>query len=217
MESKDDKSWQWRVLPIIEGILLSLATLFIAFSCAQLFILQKDIQNSPQLELTAINANIKLLQQTNPSEAAKLNTALTLETFILQQHYHQANALLMARTWVRYLGFTTGMILALIGASFILGKLQTARSEFEAKTETMALTFRSTSPGLLLATLGTILMLATVVTNHTITTTYQPLYLGKYLISTDQVMTPDSFKIHDLPNSLTLPELPNLNTAKSNN
>lgn len=181
MEDKSLINWQLRVLPIIEGILLALATLFIAFSCGQLFILQKDIQNSPEIELTAVRNQIQALQVNKPSESAALSTALTLEVFVLQQHYHQANALLMARTWVRYLGFTTGMILALLGASFILGKIQTAKSDLEAKTETLALTVRSTSPGLLLALLGTILMLATVMTNHTITTTYQPLYIGRYL------------------------------------
>ena len=203
MEDRNTVNWQLRVLPIIEGLLLALATLFISLSCAQLFLLQKDIQKSPELALGNIHAQINLLQQTNPNEAAQLNTALTLETFVLQQHYHQANALLMARTWVRYLGFTTGMILALIGASFILGKLQTARSEFEAKTETLALTFRSTSPGLLLATLGTILMLATVVTNHTITTTYQPLYIGKYAPTTEKDTS--KLMIDKVAPELTLP------------
>ncbi len=203
MEDKNTISWQLRVLPIIQGLLLALATLFISLSCAQLFLLQNDIQKSPELALGNIHAQINLLQQTNPNEAAQLNTALTLETFVLQQHYHQANAFLMARTWLRYLGFTTGMILALIGASFILGKLQTARSEFEAKTETLALTFRSTSPGLLLATLGTILMLATVVTNHTITTAYQPLYMSKYAPTTEK----DTFKLNidRVAPELTLP------------
>lgn len=200
MEDRNTVNWQLRVLPIIEGLLLALATLFISLSCAQLFLLQKDIQKSPELALGNIHAQINLLQQTNPNEAAQLNTALTLETFVLQQHYHQANALLMARTWVRYLGFTTGMILALIGASFILGKLQTARSEFEAKTETLALTFRSTSPGLLLATLGTILMLATVVTNHTITTNYKPMYIGKYAPTIEK----DTIKLNS---ERTAPEL----------
>lgn len=204
--------WQWRVLPIIEGILLALATLFVSLSCAQLFILQDDIKKTPQIDLKSIEPFLQNAATVSSTEAAKMQTAITLESFALQQHYHQANALLMARTWARYLGFTTGMILALIGASFILGQLQTARSQLEAKTPSVSLSLMSSSPGIILVSLGTILMLATVLTNHTITTTYQPLYLGKYWISSEVAV--DSSHVISKPE---LPVLPDIKELKARN
>jgi hypothetical protein len=48
--------------------------------------------------------------------------AAVLEADALQRRYHQANANMLARVWTRQLGFITGMLLALVGAAFILGR-----------------------------------------------------------------------------------------------
>ena len=48
---------------------------------------------------------------------------------MIKQRYHQANVLLMAGVRVRYPGLVTGMILALIGAVFVLGKIREERTE----------------------------------------------------------------------------------------
>jgi hypothetical protein len=75
------------------------------------------------------------------------------------------------------MGFVTGMILALVGAVFILGKLRESSSEFEAQTDVMVLSLKSASPGIILAALGVGLMLTTIVTHHEISVTDVPVYV----------------------------------------
>ncbi len=97
-----------------------------------------------------------------------MKAMIELEGFALQRRHHQANVLLMSRVWARYLGFVTGMILAFIGGVFILGKLETPVSELEAKSGEMGMSIKSASPGLILATLGVVLMMTTIVVHQEI-------------------------------------------------
>jgi hypothetical protein len=63
----------------------------------------------------------------------------------------------MSRLWTTYLGFVTGMIFALVGAMFVLGKLESDPSELKTKVGTaLDTSFKSASPGLVLAVLGVI-------------------------------------------------------------
>jgi hypothetical protein len=83
----------------------------------------------------------------------------------------------MSRVWTSYLGFVTGMVLALVGAAFILGKLQEPVSELSTALQGTSISLKSASPGLLLAALGTILMLATIITHHRIDVVDKAVYL----------------------------------------
>lgn len=58
-----------------------------------------------------------------------------LEADALHRRYHQANATMLARVWTRQLGFLTGMILALVGAAFVLGRLQETTSTVGIETK----------------------------------------------------------------------------------
>lgn len=62
------------------------------------------------------------------------------------------------------------MILALVGAAFILGKLREPASELQLKTGAAEGNLKGQSPGLFLAFLGTILMVTTIVTHNEIET-----------------------------------------------
>jgi hypothetical protein len=101
----------------------------------------------------------------------------------VQQRYHQANVILMARIWTTYLGFVTGMILAVVGAAFILGKLREQASEISGKAENWQVSIASTSPGLIMVVLGSALMLVTIMTHHQINVTDRPLYFGTAALS----------------------------------
>jgi len=109
----------------------------------------------------------------------RLRTSALLEANVIARRYHQANVLLMSRVWANYLGFVTGMTLALVGAAFILGQLQTATSTLENKTGPAQVSLSTTSPGLALCVLGVILMITTIVSHHDIQTQDVPVYLGK--------------------------------------
>jgi hypothetical protein len=64
------------------------------------------------------------------------------------------------------MGFVTGMILALVGAVFTLGKLQVAGGGSE-EANSLANSVR-TSPGVVMIVLGVALMISTIVVNHRI-------------------------------------------------
>ena len=94
--------------------------------------------------------------------ARELEIRSEMEVFIVTQRYHQAGVQLMSGLWTRYLGFITGMILALVGASFILGKLREPSQRLEGGFSGFGFLIRTASPGIILAVLGTTLMLATI-------------------------------------------------------
>ena len=85
-----------------------------------------------------------------------------MEAFIVTQRYHHASVLLMFGLWTRYLGFITGMILALVGASFVLGKLREPAQRLAGRLSTFDFSLRTTSPGVILTVLGVLLMFTTI-------------------------------------------------------
>ena len=81
-----------------------------------------------------------------------------LEADALEKRYRQASALLMSRIWTRRLAFSTGMVLALIGAVFIIGKLSETPSKLGFEGTGAKASIDSASPGLNLAFMGVVLM-----------------------------------------------------------
>ena len=110
-------------------------------------------------------------------EYIRWKTLLQLEANALQQRYHQAGVLLISRIWTRYLGFVTGMILALVGAAFILGKLRESSSQLGTEGAGWKVSITSASPGLILAVLGTVLMLGTLATRLEMQVNDGPVFL----------------------------------------
>ncbi|HSR42274.1 MAG TPA: hypothetical protein VLL48_08885, partial [Longimicrobiales bacterium] len=115
-----------------------------------------------------------------------------LDAHLLDQRYHQAAASLMARVWARYLGFITGMILALVGAVFILGKLREGETTWEASGGGYSAGLRSSSPGLIMAVLGVVLMVVTIISHHEIETADSSVFLRLAEPKPGEVVLPDS-------------------------
>jgi hypothetical protein len=107
---------------------------------------------------------------------ANAKAAYSLEREIIARKYNQNNLAFASRLWTRFMGFVTGMILALVGAAFVLGKLDMERSEVSATASGVSLTLRSASPGVLLAVFGTILMATSIAVPATITTRETAVY-----------------------------------------
>lgn len=168
----DDNKWLAKMLPFITSIILSLTIFFFSATIYQLFDLQRQIADSPRLQIEQDYQNSTLVDQTNKH----WNNLVNLETHVLQQRYHQANVLLMARIWVRYMGFITGMMLAIIGAIFILGKLREPKSELSFKGNVQA-QLVTQSPGIVLVVLGSIIMLTTIVNHPQISVVDTPTYI----------------------------------------
>ncbi len=83
------------------------------------------------------------------------------------QRYGLAKVGLMSAVWLRYLGFVTGMIMALMGAAFLWGRVKDADggTEIEGETAIWKGSIHSASPGLLLAALGSLLMITAMLNN----------------------------------------------------
>lgn len=161
--------WQERLLPLMSSMVVGLTIFFFVASFVQLAYLHWSISHGPEMDLTEILAIVSINPDAPPEEvlaASRLKVLAALDATALERRYHQANILVMSSVWTRYLAFVTGMILALVGSSFILGKLQEPASEMTGKSELAEFSFKSTSPGLILAGLGVVLMLATLILRH---------------------------------------------------
>ena len=101
---------------------------------------------------------------------------MRLEADALQRRYHQATTTMLARVWTRQLGFLTGMILALVGAAFVLGRLREPATRLSAAGGGITGALGASSPGLVLALLGTGLMAITLVTPFDVETSTDGLY-----------------------------------------
>jgi len=179
-EDVDYKKWQGRLLPFMTRMVVILTFFFFFASCGQLIYLHWNILKGPKLNTHESLSLLSLSSDPKPEEileASKLKAIIMLEANSLENQYHQASILLMSRVWTSYLGFVTGMILALVGAAFILGKLREPTSELITKLQATDISFKSASPGLVLAVLGTILMLTTVITHHNIEVVHTAVYL----------------------------------------
>jgi hypothetical protein len=160
---------------------------FLVVTLFQLQSLQARVDSPPRIDLAsalapldegAVSTGDRLL-------VAQWRTLALLEQNAQERRYHQANLLVMSRTWIRYLGFMTGMIMALVGAAFVLGKLREESSALAIKNAVAEANITTTSPGLVLCTIGMVLMLATLLTHNDIETwEADPLY-------TRVLLTPD--------------------------
>jgi hypothetical protein len=188
--SSSDRTWQRRLLPLMVGLLVTLTAFFIVASFVQLYYLQTRIEKAPPLDLGPAMASLDEIAKDMQSgkipdqrafnsriEQARWQTLSILEANVLQRRYHHAGVLLISRIWTRYLGFVTGTILAMVGAAFILGKLQEASSNLGAEGGLWKVSLTTASPGLVLAALGTTLMLATLATSMDLYVNDGPVYL----------------------------------------
>jgi hypothetical protein len=179
-DADERRLWQRRLLPLMSRMVVGLTVFFFVATFVQLLLLQAEIR--PR---SSIKPSDAILQLTVPENASipdrllivRLRAQAELEVQLVERRYHQATILLMSRIWTRYLGFITGMILCLVGAAFILGRLQETTSELGVGPRTAPLTLKTASPGLILAALGTALMLVTAVTRERIDVVDAPLYL----------------------------------------
>jgi hypothetical protein len=170
-EIEKDQNWQDRLLPIMSGILIILTIYFFVTTFIQIKNLHSMILQMPSIDLDE-NAGEHLIATDtgfqDKLEARQLEIRSKMELFIVTNRYHQANVLLMAGLWTRYLGFVTGMVLAFVGAAFILGKLRDPSERLELSVaKNILVKIATTSPGLILVVLGFVLIFVTLITKDT--------------------------------------------------
>jgi len=152
----------------------------------QIYYIHNKIEQDHKPNLTPVLSSIDSIPNATNSERfeyARWETLAYLEANDLENEYHQANIFLLSKLWVSYLGAITGMILALVGAAFILGKLREApantdsdRPEEEKPSERLKASMISVSPGLIFAIIGTVLILTSLFVNSPIAFKDKPKY-----------------------------------------
>ncbi len=154
--------WQRGLLPFMTYFVVTMAVAFFLFSGVHVYEVTRYIQEDQRQSIrTAVQAEISRPVST-PLTATDLsnNALILLEAATLDKRYHQAGGMLMSRIWSRQLTFITGMVLAFVGAVFILGKLSESSSQISGETAQLKLAITSASPGLILSFLGTSLIIA---------------------------------------------------------
>jgi hypothetical protein len=175
-------AWQRRLLPLMTRMLVGLTAFFFIVTLGQLLYLNSSIQSSPTLSHDDLMASVPTATAdsgTAGSDVDRLRLLASLEANVVARRYHQANVALMASIWSKYLGFMTGMTLAMVGAAFVLGQLRISGSDVSAKTVGGEVTLRSASPGLVLVVLGVVLMSMTIVTKSEVSSKDVPVYVGQ--------------------------------------
>lgn len=192
-------SWQNRLLPwlVIMPTILILLFIYLATRQMQRFNAVIDAKEESVIEKlipteadSALNAKLK-----GDLDYIRWITLARLEEKSLDRRYSQGGLLLVSRIFTKYLGFFTGMILAIVGAVFIIGKLQESSSDIEgAIGEQMKLKIVSSSPGIIFGVLGTVLMLSTILQHAEISVKDQPLFLNpaNVLLNSGQTLDADS-------------------------
>ena len=198
LRRKPQPKWQDRLLPTMSGLLIGLTIFFFLTTFGQMAYLHWSILQVPRIEISQITANSLITNTDTFADrltAQEMETRTKMESFIVTQRYHQASVLLMSGLWLRYLGFMTGMILALVGASFVLGKLREPAQKLEGKFSWIDLSLRTTSPGVILAVLGVILMFATIIDKDI----YNVKDANVYLLPVNAVDTLENLPLPTLP------------------
>jgi len=180
-ESQELQRWQRRLLPFMTRFIVVLALAFFALRVFLLFEIGRFVEAEHGATIrTVLQEQIAKETPTNsvPSADQSYRQALVLlEAEAMDRRYHQANALLMSRIWTKQLAFITGMVLAFLGAMFILGKLSEGRTTVTAGASDWKTMISSSSPGIIMAFFGTVLLVVALVVQTTIAVQDNPVYV----------------------------------------
>jgi hypothetical protein len=177
-EHRELLRWQRKLLPFMSRFLVALAVGFFAITLFNMYEMRSFIKSESS---EAIRTKVEELLRVKTGEpGARLDlaqqTLLLLEADALDKRYRQASALLMSRIWTRQLAFITGMVLSFIGAVFIIGKLSEKPSDVNLGAADWKAGISSTSPGLILAFFGTVLMGIALVVQPQVEVQDRPVY-----------------------------------------
>jgi hypothetical protein len=185
--------WQRHLLPFVTWFVVALATGFFVLSVLD-FIELKKVAGSTS------NAGEMVAGQIAKEPSAALTrdqvvqqSLLLLEANALDKRYSQASALLLSRTLTKQLSFLTGIVLAFLGAIFILAKLSESTTQVDGSMSQWQLKLSSASPGLILSLFGAVLLIVSlVVQTNTISVLDKPVYLGSFKVTSPAGATTSS-------------------------
>lgn len=181
-EAKRREIWQRKLLPFMVVSIVLMGLFFFVASIVQLYYLHHRVTYAGT-DLRPIfeeyEKNVRSSQAHSHLEYLQWKMLVLLEQDGIARRYHQVNSAMLARIWTRYLGFVTGMILSLVGAVFILGKLREEPTKLETESQILKTSLYTSSPGIVLSVLGTALMAITLVVPFELKTTDAAVFLKK--------------------------------------
>lgn len=185
--------WQDRLLPYMLGAIIFMTLFFLIASLWVFYDFRLRVADTPlRLEPMFAEYEGQYLAKSGepPATYLRWKASVLLEQELIARRYKQVNSVILARIWTRYLGFLTGMTLALVGAFFVLGKLETSASSLQAKSQGVEASLTTSSPGLVLAALGTILMAISLVVTFEFDTRDLPTYVQQQSSGADSLPPP---------------------------
>ncbi|MEP6596706.1 MAG: SDR family NAD(P)-dependent oxidoreductase, partial [Ginsengibacter sp.] len=167
------------------GIGLALCKYLLENNCRVIAVGRDEDKIENAIPSPVANTTDSLLKRN--AEYLKWYSLVKMEEHSINRRYNQGGVLLMSRIYIKYLGFFTGMILAIVGSVFIISKLKEDVSELEGSIQDKTkFKLISSSPGIIFGVLGTALMMTTILTHSEISVKDMPLYLNTYNISETQ-------------------------------
>jgi hypothetical protein len=174
-------NWQQKLLPLMASMLVAAALFFAVVSLFE----YSDFKNrvaSPEPDLAKMFERFEQTEQAKATvsrfDYLQWKSLVFLEQGVISHRYAQVNATILARVWTRLMGFITGMLLAIVGSAFILGKLREQPTELRQETEALKFSLATSSPGIVLAVLGSFLMSITLLTKFDIDVRDLPAYVS---------------------------------------
>jgi len=179
-EHRDLAMWQRRLLPFMMRFIVVMAAAFFIFSGIHIYQVTRFIQveDGQNIRLLIQNEIAKPTGQALTPDEVMEHSLLLLEADALDKRYHQAGGLLMSRIWSRQLAFITGMVLAFVGAAFILGKLSENTSEVSGGAGGWKVAISSASPGIILSFFGTVLLVSSLFVRASLDVSDGPAYVN---------------------------------------
>jgi preprotein translocase subunit SecG len=156
---------------------LVLAIFFFVVSLVQLSYLHWSLRQSADSMVPQFAKHILQAAGPQDTDVLQLAVAAQLESEAIFRRHENAQVTQMGHLWIRYLGSMTGMIIAVIGSTFILARVNIPdRAEVSGEFQNLKIVLASASPGLVLVILGCVMMSIAVLSQNTSTVTDGALY-----------------------------------------
>jgi hypothetical protein len=191
--------WQRRLLPFMTGFIVLMAGAFFFFSGLHVYQVTKFIQaeHGDNIRTVIQNEVSRPTGHALTAEEVTEHSLLMLEADALDKRYHQAGGLLMSRIWSRQLAFITGMVMAFVGAIFILGKLSEETSQVSGGMAEWKVAISSASPGIILSFFGTVLLVSSLFVRATLDVSDGPAYIKAVQVTSAPTPAPVSISAPD--------------------
>lgn len=166
VELASTRRWQRSLKPVMILVVLATAIFFFTSTWVQFRTIETAILQPGSSSLAATLDRYEAGPPPSLDYLKWKNLAL-IDEQAAHNRTAQASATLLVNVWTRYLGFVTGMVLAITGATFIMARLSEGPTALAANNAGLGATLSTSSPGIVLAVLGTVLMLAAMTIRYT--------------------------------------------------